>query len=575
MRILTEGQENLLKEERKLLGDLRVSLVSFDAAPDDVETLGHSIDLLDELFLLVVVGEFNSGKSAFINALLGQRILKEGVTPTTTQINLLRFGEAQEHRVINENQHVLLLPVEFLSEISIVDTPGTNAIIRAHEEITNQFVPRSDLVLFITSADRPFTESERIFLERIRNWGKKVVLVINKIDLFQNEDELSQVQIFVAENARILLSVTPEIFPVSSRLALRAKLGEPNLWIGSRFEALEKYIHDTLDESGRLRLKLLSPLGVGMHLVDKYLLVIQSRLGLLKADFDMLTDVESQLSLYREDMQRDFTFRMSDIENILFEMDQRGQDFFDDTFRLARVFDLLNKERVQNEFEHKVIADVPQRIEQKVNELIDWLVSQDLRQWEAVNEHLAERRRQHQDRIVGETGVGSFQFDRERLIDAVGRESQRVVETYNKTREAEAIAEGAQTAVAASAAIEVGAIGLGTLITILATTMAADVTGILLASLIAALGLFVIPARRKMAKTELRDKIAALRTQLAQSLRAQFQREIDRSLNHINDAISPYTRFVRAERTKMQETKQSLDAVKSDIDRLKVRVEEL
>ena len=84
---------------------------------------------------------------------------------------------------------------------------------------------RSDLVLFITSADRPFTESERTFLERIREWGKKVVVVLNKIDLFQDESELSQVETFIAENSRTLVGITPEIFPVSARLAQRAQAG--------------------------------------------------------------------------------------------------------------------------------------------------------------------------------------------------------------------------------------------------------------------------------------------------------------------------------------------------------------
>ena len=174
MRILTDAQEDLLKDARNLLNDLRASLIQFGATSEDHETLAQSIRQLDELFLLVVVGEFNSGKSAFINALLGQKLLKEGVTPTTTQINVLRFGETQERRVESENLHTLTAPVELLAELNIVDTPGTNAIIREHEAITQQFVPRSDLVLFVTSADRPFTESERAFLERIRDWGKKV-----------------------------------------------------------------------------------------------------------------------------------------------------------------------------------------------------------------------------------------------------------------------------------------------------------------------------------------------------------------------------------------------------------------
>ena len=575
MRILTEHQEELLKTERKLLNDLRITLTRFGSTSEDQKILGESLEQLDDLFLLVVVGEFNAGKSAFINALLGQRMLEEGVTPTTTHINILRYGDDQEREIADERQLILRLPSDLLSEISIVDTPGTNAIIRSHETITTEFVPRSDMVLFLTSADRPFTESERIFMQRIRDWGKKVAIIINKIDILQSETELDQVTSFVAENAQQLLGVTPEVFPISAREALRAKLGEPELWLVSRFEPLESYIRDTLDESSRLRLKFLNPLGVAMHLLDKYLQVIASRLDLLKEDFEVLNDVEAQLAMYREDMRRDFEFRMSDIENILYEMEQRGQDYFDDTFRLARVFDLLSKDRIRREFEQRVIADGPRRIEQKVNELIDWLVDSDLRQWQAVTEHLAERRRQHQDRIIGDAGAGSFHYDRERLIEGVGREALRVVETYDKSREAQKIAEGAQTAVAASAALEVGAIGLGTLVTLLATTVAADVTGILMASLIAALGFFIIPARRRQAKAEMKSKVASLRSQLVDSLRKHFEKEIERSLQNINTAIAPYTRFVRSEQDKLVTAQGELDQIRAKLNQLKASIEEI
>ena len=173
MRILNEQQEILLKDERRLLNDLRVALVQTGTDPADQETLADSIQQLEEIFLLVIVGEFNAGKSAFINALLGQKLLTEGVTPTTTQINVLHYGENQERQVIHENLHVLTLPAPLLQEISIVDTPGTNAIIREHEQITSEFVPRSDLVLFITSSDRPFTESENAFLKQHPRLGEE------------------------------------------------------------------------------------------------------------------------------------------------------------------------------------------------------------------------------------------------------------------------------------------------------------------------------------------------------------------------------------------------------------------
>ena len=575
MQILTDAQESLLKDSRSLLNNLRASLIQFGATPEDHETLAQSIRQLDELFLLVVVGEFNSGKSAFINALLGQKLLKEGVTPTTTQINVLRYGESQERQVESENLHTLTAPVELLAELNIVDTPGTNAIIRQHEAITQQFVPRSDLVLFVTSADRPFTESERAFLERIRDWGKKVLIVLNKTDLFQNQEELDLVIAFISENAHALLGISPEIFPISARLALRSKLGEPEFWQTSNFEALEKYIQNTLDDKGRLSLKFMNPLGVGSHLVEKYLQVTTSRLELLKTDFTMLEDVDSQLTLYQEDMRRDFNFRMSDIEKVLFEMEQRGQDYFDETLRLPRVFDLLNKARIQKEFEQRVVADVPQRIEKKVNEMIDWLVEADLSQWQAVMDHIADRRRQHQERIIGDAAGGSFHYDREKLIDGVGREAQRVVDTYDRQAEARLMAEGAQTAVAALAATEVGALSLGALIAVLATTAAADATGIILASVIALLGLFIIPAKKRQAKADLRDKIANLREQLIQSLRVQFEQEMERGMHNIKDAIAPYSRFVRSEQSKLQEVQSNLAETKTGLERLKVKVGEV
>jgi small GTP-binding protein len=521
------------------------------------------------------VGEFNAGKSAFINALLGRPVVEEGVTPTTTRIVILRHGESEERTVVSKDQHVLSLPIETLADISIVDTPGTNAVIREHEVLTSEFVPRSDLVLFITSADRPFTESERSFMERIRDWGKKVVLVINKRDIVQTPEDLGQIEQFVAENARALLGVDPEIFTVSTRAALRAKQGEPGLWAESHFEPLERFISDTLDERGRIQLKLLNPLGIGTHLIDAYLQAVQSRLQLLQSDLQVLADVDSQLAVYREDMERDFEFRMSDVENTLFDMERRGQDFFDETFRLARIFDLLAKERIQNEFERRVVADVPLQIERKVDQMVDWLVDSDLRQWQAVTEYLAERRRQHQSRIVGNVGAGSFHYDRERLIEVVGREARRVIETYDKTEEALANARGAQTAVAASAALEVGAVGLGAIITTLTTVLAIDVTGVVLAGAVAALGFFVIPARRRRAKAEMRAKVADVRSRLARSLRAHFSKEIERSLQHINETIAPYTRFVRAEGDKMKQMRQTLQEIEQRSVQLRARIESL
>ncbi len=575
MKILSEEQRVLLRDERSFLGDLRLALERFGAPEEDQQRLAQSILQLDEFFLLVIVGEFNAGKSALINALLGQRLLKEGVTPTTAQINILRYGDVQEQQVEGRNILVIHSSADLLREMSIVDTPGTNAIIREHEAITSEFVPRADMVLFITSVDRPFTESERAFLELIRQWGKKVVVVINKVDILEQEEELVQVEDFVRSNARQLFGVEPEVFTVSARLALRAKQGEPQNWGPSRFEALERYIQDTLDDASRLKLKLLNPLGVGLHLVERFGRITAERLGLLQEDVSRLQNVDAQLDLYQQDMSCDFNFRMADIENILLEMEQRGQAYFDDTIRLQHIFDLINKERIQQEFEHHVVADVPQKIDKKVAELIDWMVEANFHQWQGVHDNLADRQRTHQDQLIGDPEIGTFHLDRQRLIELVAGGAQRIVETYDKNEEALAIAQSAQDFVAALAAVEVSALSLGALITILATTAAMDATGFVLASVVALLGLFVIPARRRQAKEELRQRMVELRQSLSSTLRTQFESEIALSIQKLRESIEPYTRFVQAERSKLQETQQGLEKVQVGLNDLKVKVETL
>jgi signal recognition particle receptor subunit beta len=585
-RVLDDAQEELLAEERRLLAALDEALARFAEAAEDRKILRRAALQLDELFLLVVAGEFNSGKSAFVNALVGSPLLAEGVTPTTTRIQLLRYGPAQPPAPAAPPAaapatlpgdlaalDVVTAPLELLREIHIVDTPGTNAIHREHEAITRDFVPRSDLVLFVTSADRPFTESERAFLEGIREWGKKVVLAINKIDILDSPAAVDEVRAFVAEHAAALLGAAPDIFPVSARLAQRAKAaGDAALAAASRFAALEDYIVETLDERQRLRLKLLNPIGIAGRLAARYRELAATRLALLAGDVAAIDDVERQLALYREDMAREFRFRLADVAGVLQEFEARGMQFFDDTLRLGRVFDLLNKPRVKAEFAKQVVGDAPRLIDRRVHEVIDWMIAADLRQWQAVMEHVGRRRREHDERIVGQVG-GAFELDRERLLASVGRAAQDAVERYDQEGESTRLAEAVQGAVASTALVEVGAIGLGALVAHVLAGAAADATGVLAASVVAVLGLFIIPSRRQAAKRELRAKIAALREHLMAALTGQFDRELERGLRRIDEAIAPYTRFVRAEGRRLGDTAEELDLLAARLDALARRVD--
>lgn len=193
-RIISAPHKLLINSQRESLVSLQGQLRELDAAPDDLELLRSTVAHLDELFLLCIVGEFNAGKSSLINALLGGRHLEEGVTPTTDRVYLIKHAaatggsDAATQRRTHPQSEIsgaisgvgrpppttIGLPVPWLEDVTLVDTPGTNAIIQGHAEITEAIVPRCDLLLFVTSVDRPISESERTFMSKIKSWGKKV-----------------------------------------------------------------------------------------------------------------------------------------------------------------------------------------------------------------------------------------------------------------------------------------------------------------------------------------------------------------------------------------------------------------
>jgi small GTP-binding protein len=577
--ILQEQQRNLLEKERKIASELQTCLANFEGADVSTSTLKQVTSSLGDLFLLVAVGEFNAGKSACINALLHKEVLQEGVIPTTQQVSIVRYGEFKEEHQLEGNILEITYPAEFLRDISIVDTPGVNAVLREHERLTEEFVPRSDLILFITSVDRPFTQSERIFLERVRAWGKKVVIILNKIDLLRTPEALNEVINFVNENCKHLLGFQPDVFPVSALTAANSReaIGHDaiGMWEKSRFGALENYLFNTLDEAERIRLKLLSPLGVMEKLLAQTKDSVEQRAGLLTEDARTVEAIDEQQQLYREDMEMNFEHRLSEIENIILEMRGRGDRFFDENIRLIRIFDLIQGQRLREDFERDVVGDSDKRIDLAVQELIDWLVEHEHRLWQDIMEYLDRRRQSSVKR--DETMIGSvsrqFDFNRRTLLQTVARTANTVVNTYDREAESAELSIDMRNAVAQTALAGAGGIGLGAIIVAIAGTALADVTGILAGTVILGLGLYIIPARRKRAKQDFDVKMQELRLRLRSAIEEQFKKELNNSLGRVRDAIAPYTRFVRSEQQKTTMIQEQVSRLEGELFALRNEVD--
>ena len=572
MNFLTNKQHIIISEEKKLLSSNSIFLSSINGNKDDLNLLQDTQAQLDELFLIVIAGEYNSGKTAFINTLLGGSFLKTGITPTTDKITILGYGDSQREQIIEPGRSSIELPVPFLKDIHIVDTPGTNAILRKHESLTTDFIPRSDIVIFVTSVDRPFTESERSFLEKIISWGKKIIFVINKIDIVENQEDLLEVVDFVSNNAQKLLGLSPVIFTISAKNSLA------NLKKGIKDDSLtkiENYIHNTLDQKERIRIKLNNPMHILENLTNKYEEINQANIKLIQEDSNLLDDIHGQISLFREDSLRRFDFRYADIDNAILEFEKRGQSFFEETFRIGRILDLLNKERIQREYKDTVVKDLSIQIDNKVDDLIEWLVDENYKQWQIVNSKINKRMAIFKNRILSDSHSQEIQLERQKIISSVKRGAQRVVEKFNRDAEAQQIAEDAQMAVAASAAIEVGALGLGTLVTVLATTASADLTGILLAGLTATLGFFIIPAKKKQAKILFREKVNSIRDQLSISLKEEITRQIDLVIDNIHATIAPYERFIKTEQQKLMKNSDQFEKSRKKIHQIRIDIDNI
>jgi small GTP-binding protein len=572
-RILGDAHRDLLGDVRRQLGELRVALVRAGAPEDDQKALGRSITQLDEPFLLVVVGEFNSGKSAVINALLGEQVLEEGVTPTTSRVELLKHGPERTRAPAGGDYEEITLPVGILREMSVVDTPGTNAVVRGHEALTRDFVPRSDLVLFVTSADRPFTESERAFLEAIRDWGKKVAVAVNKTDILDKPADVEKVVEFVRDKLRELLGLRPEVFAVSARRAQKAKRAgadtEPH---PSGFRELETYLTQTLDDAERLHLKLLSPVGTALRVLDGTAAAARERLGVVEADEAALREIESQLVQHLQELSRDFRLRLADVDKPFVELEKRGASFLERTLRGVRIPALLDRQGIAGAFRQEVFGGLAAAIDKRTEGIVDALVAGEARLWPAVVERLKRRRAAHGTRAPGPDVQGPS-LARARSLQALEREAHRALESRDPEEEGLRFAGAARWAAVATLLLPLAGVALAAASVAHADTPARAVAGVLAAVAVAAAGLLPLPTLLRREKGRLEEMVAGLRQGLTAALRVGFERELQAGQKRVKDAVAPFGGFVRAEGELLRALSADLERRRRDLSALRARIE--
>lgn len=588
-QVLTRQQGELVALERRLVLRVRDVLAQSDGARADLDRLASLVNEMDELFLLVVVGEYNSGKSTFINALLGDEVFAMGDLPTTRAISILRYGEAGPPEAIGEHLQLYHYPLEVLHDLDIVDTPGTNSIERMEEEITREFVPRADLVLFVTSLLQPLTASELDFLTHIRQWGKKVVFVVNGIDRRNSEEQLDRVRDYLTlEVTARLGGSAPSIYFISALQALRGKLaaGAARTPPGptsdstapdprNEYAALERYVLETLRETERVRLKLLTPLGVLRHVLSGNVAALDARLTVVHEDARVLSSIREQLGAYSKEMRTDSERYLIEMRNVLYELERRGRSWFERTIRIGNAFFLRNKDAVENRFRTEVVQDAPLAIEGVVHRMVDWTVQRNLKLWRTVFAELdAHTARLRKSGALAPHGDTEFQYNREELFSRLREPVERRLDEFDTEREAREIVTSVKEAVMSAFGVNILAIGLGGIIIAAFTTAALDVTGVLTATLFAIAGWLIIPARRRLLAKEFEQKITKLNEDLASLLRTKFEEQLTGYELQLLEVVAPYDRFLETERAKLESGLEALRDAEQQVAALERRVVE-
>jgi small GTP-binding protein len=539
----------LVRREGQLLVSLRETLDR--EQPDERRRVDELLATLEDLFTVVIVGEFNAGKSSVINALFGVKLRVEGPIPVDDRISLLRYGEKETQKRISDFVVEQFYPVEFLRHITLVDTPGTNSIVQRHQEITEDYIPRADLVLFVTSIDRPLSESERRFLEYIREWGKKVIFVLNKIDT-KNNYEIDQVIEYLKTNTRTIFGFDPVIFPVSAKT-------------GDRFGALENYIFKVLSEKERVRIKLQAPLDTILTVTKKQFAIVESRRELLAADKARIESIIAQLEKARSDLESNFKQFVVRIDNLMMEVERRGVDFLDRYVRIQHIMMLRDSLRFREEFDRQVFQGFKGNVDATIQESVDWLVRENMKLWNSTVEQFhRDAERDARDReIVGRVGR-EFAYNREEVYSRIRTQAEQRLALYDINVESRRIIENAMRAVIQSFGLGAGAIGLGYIITSAVSSMALDVTGLTAATMLLVTSFLILPYKRSKAKTEFQHRIEELRTTMHAALERESTIEIDRMVRNINSAFEPYQRFYQTESEKIEAFETKLRNVDSE-----------
>ena len=511
-----------LETIQKVEGLFVEAKVLFPEFAPDTEVLKKQ---LANPFSIFICGEFNAGKSSLLNQLNNQDIATVGFLPTTQEIESYN--------------------PEGFGGLAFIDSPGTNSIIEQHQELTENYLQQADIILFVTSVERPLSKSEQDFLTLVdQTWARKIIVTINKTDLV-NEDQAKEIREYVSSGLKEILAEMPPVFTISAQT-------------GTGINELKSFLLAFLAEGEKVRLKLQGPqksLLVYLDRLEKQNQAIHSKLESDKTIFDRTSRrIEERL----EEYNLLFGIFRDNIDDLFTNLIQETEKLVDNNTGFLTVLKrkITKEDDLVEEKLAKTLKEV--QLDKNLQEIFEEAISTFLK---------------YRQRIVREA--------KEDLSTAITVSEGSLALPPVNTSLLKADEFAAKIKTAAEEGLEsfwrlgitAAATGFGG--QLLFTATSADATAFIIAGLFGLMSFNALPRQRRKVKQELEQTYRSLQENYTNTLKDALAVELNKCLQQFADVIRPKQEELASKIAVSKSITEEAEKLKAEIAQINAEVEQL
>lgn len=540
---------------------------------EELDTLQALLRDISEPLLFVVVGEVKSGKSSLLNALFGNEFAKVDVLPATDRVYIFRYGSDEKSTEVSSKLTERYLPIPFLRDFNVVDTPGTNTMVKEHQMVAEDFMPRADIVLFVFSVANPWTQSNWEFLDFLqKTWLKNVVFVLQQIDL-REPTEIDVIHRHLQDTAMRRLGFVPPIFAVSARKALLARtsgLDKEKLWEESAFAPLEEQINFIVTESSTRMLKLRSTFQAARVVLEDLNREIRGFLDKISADSAVLGRLDALLETRREQMLRQVTALVREVESAYDETTKERTTLFQQELTWWRSFQLLGRRSVgQRELHGKIETKLRQLLQPQMQQAVSKLEI-DLRGLWPQMQDLLENQLSADLQKNARQSVPDFAGQRRELSESI--QAAFIDILAGKTLQERLARSYSQTAL--SLRVVVAIIGIAGAVAVFARARseAAAMGALIIAGIGAVLAIFLAFNHRRRVLRDYERQLSPKRTEFSKNLEKQFAKAIDAFCAEMAKKFQDLKEICQNQRRRYEPWSQGAEELQTKFTELKPRL---